>query len=129
MLARSKTHSQSHPGIGIGRGARARYVELVPRYSDLTDRWAVDAALAEFDRLGRDAFLHQHGFGRARDYMLVTETGRYDSKAIFGVAIGYQHGTPLGAAEFSGGRAGAAGRLAELGYSITGINLSASVGS
>lgn len=83
----------------------------------------MEAALTEFDRLGRDAFLHQHGFGRARDYMLVTETGRYDSKAILGVAFGYQHGTPLEAAEFSGGREGAAGRLAELGFSITGINL------
>lgn len=89
----------------------------------------MEPALAEFDRLGRDAFLDQYGFGRARDYVLVTETGRYDSKAIFGVAFGYQHGTPLEAAEFRGGRVGAARRLAELGYSITGINLSSGGGS
>lgn len=96
----------------------------MPRYAELTDRRAVESALAEFDRLGRDALLRQNGFGRARDCMLVTETGSYDSKAIFGVAFGYQYGTPLEAAEFSGGRAGAAGRLAELGSSITGINVS-----
>ncbi|MFH8249477.1 hypothetical protein ACH3VR_03795 [Microbacterium sp. B2969] len=94
----------------------------MPRYSALTDRSAVEQALAEFDRIGRDAFLHKYGFGAAREYMLVTDGGFYDSKAIFGVAYGYQHGRCLGADEFSGGRAGAAGRLAELGYSITGIN-------
>ncbi|GAA1994439.1 hypothetical protein [Microbacterium pumilum] len=94
----------------------------MPSYSALTDRSAVQRAIDEFDRLGRDAFLHKFGFGVARDYFLVTDSGRYDSKAIFGVAFGLQHGTPLGSDEFSGGRDGAAGRLAELGYSITGIN-------
>lgn len=99
-----------------------QYCAIMPSYSDLTDRRAVDVALAEFDKVGREAFLHRYGFGRARDYFLVTDTGRYDSKAIFGVAYGVQHGSPLDPAEFSGGRDGAAGRLAELGYSITGIN-------
>lgn len=32
---------------------------------DLTNR-AVDAAIAEFNQLGRDAFLQQYGFGRSR---------------------------------------------------------------
>ncbi|MDE0547429.1 hypothetical protein [Microbacterium sp. C7(2022)] len=94
----------------------------MPRYSALTNRSAVAQALAEFDRMGRDAFLHKYGFGPARDYLLVTEEGSYDSKAIFGVAYGYEHGTALTADEFSGGRAGAAGRLAELGFTITGIS-------
>lgn len=92
------------------------------RYSTLTDRSAVQRALEEFDRIGRDAFLHKYGFGPARHY-LVTIAGRtYDSKAIFGVAYGYQHGTPLASDEFSGGKAGAAGRLAELGFTVTGIS-------
>lgn len=63
----------------------------MPRYSDLEDHRAVEAALAELERLGRDAFLHRHGFGLAHDYMLATERGRYDSKAIFGVAFGYRN--------------------------------------
>lgn len=96
----------------------------MPSYSALTDRSAVRRALEEFDRLGRDQFLHKYGFGAARDYFLVTEAGRYDSKAIFGVAYGFQHGTPLSSDEFSGGHDGAAGRLAELGFSITGVNIS-----
>lgn len=92
------------------------------RYSDLTDRSAVHRTLDEFDRIGRVAFLHKYGFGPARLYLLTTETGRYDSKAIFGVSYGYQHGVPLTSDEFSGGRTGAAGRLAELGFTITGIS-------
>ncbi|QKJ18573.1 hypothetical protein [Microbacterium hominis] len=91
------------------------------RYSALTDRSAVHQALEEFDRIGRDEFLHKYGFGPARQYMLTTEHGSYDSKAIFGVAYGYQHGTALTSDEFSGGRMGAAGRLAELGFTVTGI--------
>ena len=94
----------------------------MPRYSALTDRSAVHRALEEFDRLGRDTFLHTYGFGPARHYLLTTENGSYDSKAIFGVAYGYEHGTPLTSDEFSGGRAGAAGRLAELGFTISGIS-------
>lgn len=97
----------------------------MPSYSALTDRSAVHRAIEEFDDLGREAFLHKYGFGPAREYFLTTDTGTYDSKAIFGVAFGYQHGTPLSSDEFSGGRDGAAGRLAELGFSVTGINTQA----
>lgn len=96
----------------------------MPSYSALTDRSAVQRAVEEFDKLGREAFLHKYGFGPARDYFLVTDTGRYDSKAVFGVAFGFQHGAALSRDEFSGGRDGAAGRLADLGFAITGINFS-----
>lgn len=88
----------------------------------LTDRAAIDAAIAECQRVGREAFLLKHGFGEATTYFLVTENGRYDSKAIFGVAYGIQHGTELGSEDFSGGKDGAAGRLSELGYTIEGID-------
>ncbi|GAA4193251.1 hypothetical protein GCM10022219_14790 [Microbacterium oryzae] len=91
-------------------------------YSRLTDRGAVERAIGEFERLGRDSFLHEHDFGKAREYFLVTDRGSFDSKAIFGVAYGYQHGEQLTSNEFHGGRRGAAGRLAELGFVITGIN-------
>lgn len=91
-------------------------------YAELTDRGAVEKALEECDRLGRHSFLQKYGYGEAREYFLVTDTGRYDSKAIFGAAYGYQFGTPLGADEISGGRSGAAGRLADLGFVIEGID-------
>jgi 5-methylcytosine-specific restriction protein A len=46
--------------------------------ADLTEASAVTAAMAEYDRLGRDAFLGTHGFGKARTYFLVSEGRRYD---------------------------------------------------
>lgn len=101
-------------------------IRAMVSYSALTDRSAVDAAIAACDRLGRTAFLEKHGFGEAATYFLVTDDGRYDSKAIFGVAYGIQHGTPLGNDEFSGGREAAAGRLSELGYTIDGIDAESS---
>ncbi|MFE6735991.1 hypothetical protein [Microbacterium sp. NPDC057650] len=91
-------------------------------YSSLTDPNAVDEAIAEFDRIGRFAFLEKYGFGEATEYFLVTDDGVYDSKVIFGVAYGNQHGTPLANDEFSGGKTGAAARLAQLGYSIEGLD-------
>ena len=81
---------------------------------DLTSRQAVLDAMAEFDRLGRDAFLDKYGFGRARDYFLVVDGRRYDSKAIVGAAHGYQfqHDGALGADAFSGGDATVRRKLA-----------------
>ena len=46
------------------------------------------AAIGEYDRLGRDAFLQEHGFGEARTYFLEYDGKLYDSKAI----LGYAHG-------------------------------------
>lgn len=92
------------------------------RLSDLTDRQAVEDAPVEFDRLGRDALLDRYGFGEAREYYLVTDDGRYDSKAVFAVAWGNQHGQALRPADFSGGVHGAAARLSELGNAIEGID-------
>ena len=91
-------------------------------YSDLTDRDAVERAIAEFDQLGRDAFLHKYGFGEARDFFLVTEEGRYDTKPIFAAAYEYQHGVPVSSKDIHGGPRAAAGRLAELGYTVEGID-------
>lgn len=101
--------------------ALADSIRVMVSYAALTERSAVDAALAEFDRLGRDAFLHKYGFGPATEYFLIAEGGIYDSKAIFGVAYGNQHGTALTSEEFNGGKNGAAGRLSQLGYTIDGL--------
>lgn len=91
-------------------------------YADLTDRSAVDRALEEFDRIGRWAFLDKYGYGAARDYFLVTDSGRYDSKAIFAAAYEAQHGVAVANDEISGGKNGAARRLQELGYVVEGLD-------
>ena len=91
-------------------------------YADLTDRAAVDWAMTQFDRLGRETFLHEYGYGEAKEYFVITETGRYDSKAIFAAAFQRQRGVAVAHDEISGGRSGAAGRLVDLGYVVEGID-------
>jgi len=77
--------------------------------------------MAEFDSLGRDAFLQTYGFGKARRYVVLGQQGSsYDSKAIVGVAHGYQFpgAGPLTAAEFSGGEATVTAKLNALGFDV-----------
>jgi hypothetical protein len=50
--------------------------------------------------------------------LLIIDGKAYDSKAILGVAYGCATGRPLTSAEFSGGVAGAAGALRELGFEV-----------
>jgi hypothetical protein len=84
------------------------------------DRGAVLNAISDFDRLGRDAFLQQHGFGRSRVYLLRHNGKLYDSKAILGVAHGYSGGDRhnLAATEFSGGDVTVASTLRRLGFEM-----------
>ena len=56
--------------------------------SNLSDPAAVLKALAEYDQLGKDAFLARYGYGPSRTYFLIHDGKRYDSKAIAGVAHG-----------------------------------------
>jgi MoxR-like ATPase len=83
-------------------------------------RQAVLAAVDEFDVLGREEFLRKYGFGPARDYLLVHDGKRYDSKAIVGVAYGFQHPDegPLASDEFGGGRGTVIPVLKSLGFEI-----------
>ena len=87
--------------------------------SDLTVD-GVERAIAEFDRLGRDAFLAQYGFGRAQGYFLSSQGRRYDSKAIVGVAHGYDRPDlgRLRPQDFSGGDATVARVLEALGFQV-----------
>ena len=62
--------------------------------SDVT-RTSVLAAVAEFDRVGRGAFLKATGFGPARAYFLQHDGKLYDSKAIVGYAHGVSTDVPL----------------------------------
>lgn len=82
-------------------------------------REAVLKAIEEYDALGQPAFLHRYSFDRARQYVLVHDGKRYDSKAIVGVAHGFLPGkTALTAGEFSGGKATVGQLLARLGFNV-----------
>ncbi|MEV0584003.1 HNH endonuclease [Nonomuraea sp. NPDC050310] len=85
--------------------------------SDLR-REMILAAIAEYDAMGRDAFLDTHGYGRARGYFLIHEGQRYDSKAIAGVAHRGVTGRPLRPEEYSGGRETVARQLIRLGFEV-----------
>ena len=80
----------------------------------------VERAAVEFDRLGREAFLDHYGFGRARSYFLVHGGRQYDSKAVVGVAHGFDRPDlgPLQPQDFSGGEATVARHLKSLGFSV-----------
>lgn len=86
---------------------------------------AVQAALDEFVRLGRTAFLARYGFGKSRDFMVRdAKTGQLcDSKAIIGAAFGHQFPEegPLKAADFSGGEATVVPKLQRLGFEVVRI--------
>ena len=84
----------------------------------LTDRNAVLAAMREYDRLGQEAFLKRHRFGRARWWHVVHNGRHYDSKALVGVAIGIQTGTPLTTDDFSGGEGSVVRKLRSLGFTV-----------
>lgn len=86
--------------------------------SDLTDPGAVLQAISEYDKVGQDAFLEKYGFGKATAYFLMHDGQRYDSKAIAGAALAFQHGTIPSRSDFSGGRDAAAARLEALGFSV-----------
>jgi hypothetical protein len=77
----------------------------MPRASDVTSRDAVLDAIAEFDEIGREAFLVKYGFGPARDYVVAWNGKEYDSKAVLGAAHAHQHvdSEPLRSQDFSGG--------------------------
>jgi hypothetical protein len=81
---------------------------------------AVFAAMDEFDRLGRAAFLKKYGFGRARTYVVLRDGNQYDSKAIFGVAYGIAHPDegPLSSGDFTGGEMSVVRKLERLGFEV-----------
>lgn len=88
--------------------------------SELTDPTAVEKALDEFDRLGRETFLEKYGFRPSRSYFIERDGKLYDSKAIIGAAFGNQYPGqgPLGPREFSGGEATVRRRLEDLGFAV-----------
>ncbi|MDY7574458.1 DUF3883 domain-containing protein [Actimicrobium sp. CCI2.3] len=83
---------------------------------------AVQSALNEFSRIGRNTFLARYGFGKSRTFMVRNpENGQLcDSKAIVGAAFGFQYPTegPLIPAAFSGGEATVVTKLQSLGFVV-----------
>jgi 5-methylcytosine-specific restriction protein A len=76
-------------------------------------------AIAEFDVLGRDAFLNKYNMGKAKSYFLHHAGTRYDSKAILAAAHGHHPGlTPLKSSDFSGGESDAVKYLRRLGFIV-----------
>jgi len=89
---------------------------------DVVRREHVLCAIAEYDRLGQEEFLQQHGFGRARAYLLWYDGRSYDSKAILGVAYRYATGIAIGAHDFNGGKFGAAAALRSMDFQVEEAN-------
>ena len=89
-------------------------------FSDISSRDAILDAVEEFDQIGRVAFLAKYGYGRAREYLLVYNGCLYDSKAIVGVAHGYEypHKGPLKFDEFVGGKHTVKPKLEQLGFKV-----------
>ena len=82
-------------------------------------RRSVLAAIAECDRLGREAFLRKHGYRGSNRFHLEHEGRLYDSKAILGVAFGYEYDCPaLRPDEFSGGAEHCERLLTRLGFTV-----------
>jgi hypothetical protein len=90
------------------------------------NRWAVEAALDEFVRIGREAFLDKYRFGPARDFFVKhPRTGQAcDSKAIIGAAYGVQFPEqgPLRHQDFSGGQATVVRTLKDLGFDLLDVS-------
>lgn len=83
------------------------------------DRPAVLAAMRECDELGREAFLARHGYRKSNRFTVEHEGRMYDSKAILGVAFGYQYDCePLKPGEHSGGAEHCATLFRKLGFTV-----------
>lgn len=90
--------------------------------SDLSSVAAVQAALDEYEQLGKAAFLRKYGFREASSYLVRNPRTQTlaDSKAIAGVALAFQFSErgPLRAADFSGGAATVQRALERLGFEV-----------
>lgn len=88
--------------------------------SRLTSREAVIKAIEEYDRSGSEEFLHRYHFGNSKSYSLFYKDKLYPSKAIAGVAYGYQYPNQgqLKSGQFEGGKP-VKSVLKKLGFEVT----------
>lgn len=98
---------------------------MASELSRLQSPVAVQEALDEFKRIGRTTFLERYGFGKSRDFMVRNSANGdlCDSKAIVGVAYGFQYPDegPLKPNDFSGGEATVVAKLRNLGFEVVRI--------
>ncbi len=92
-------------------------------FRDLSDPQAVLKAIAEYDKLGQEAFLKRYGYRKARSFILLYNGRRYDSKAIVGAAYEHQFGSPLTSQNFSGGLATVVPKLRNLGFVVVALDI------
>lgn len=94
--------------------------------ADLSDARAVQAAFDEYLRLGQAAFLQKYGYRKASGFLVLDpQSGQWaDSKAIAGVAIGFQYPAngPLSSRQFSGGMQTVVRRLQNLGFEVRALD-------
>ncbi|MEQ8853615.1 DUF6884 domain-containing protein [Gimesia sp.] len=115
-------------GLPIGKAMQAikkAITEDIPFRTGKTSsmiqtRKSVIRAIEEYERLGRDHFLEHYGFRKAKSYMLIHKGKPYDSKAIVGVAFGYENPGqgPLKSSDFSGGASTVQFWLEQLGFEV-----------
>lgn len=89
--------------------------------SDLTSPTAVKLAIEECDRLGREPFLHQYGFGFAREYLLRYGGKQYDSKGIGCVAHAFQNPELGVLRKVADGKDAVGKRVFYLGFDVDGL--------
>jgi hypothetical protein len=75
-------------------------------------------AIADYGRLGPEAFFAKHGFSYATTYELIWEDRRYPPKAILGAAYEFATGDRLESGDFEGGKSGAVKVLGKLGFNV-----------
>ena len=88
--------------------------------SEITSRDAIIAAIEECKSRGRAVFLEKYGFGPATLYCIRFKGRKYDSKAIVGVAYGFQFPErgALSSGDFSGGKNTVVPLLERLGFEV-----------
>ena len=88
--------------------------------TELKKRQSILDAVKLCDQMGRENFLRQYGFGRAKEYFLVINGKTYDSKAIAGVAHGleFPQKGALKATDFTGGEHTVQRKLQQLGFTV-----------
>lgn len=85
---------------------------------DRVARNHVERAIREYDRMGAEPFLTEHGFGPSTTYDLVADGRRYPPKAILGTAYELATGHRLDPVDFEGGKSGAVRVLGKLGFTV-----------
>lgn len=82
----------------------------------------VDSKIAEFDAIGRDAFLSKYCWEKARSFFILAGGKHYDSKAVLGAARGIKCGPSAERSALNGGSSGAVKVLRRLGYVVEKLN-------